>query len=116
LPVTSVVIDNVAGTLRVAGGVASIVADTFAVTGVVASIVIGARLVIFKIFGTCCSVDVLVVVVVSSSVEGVYSENSTLSRRVFIFVRGGIGGLEGKERLERSSLFNHSLKSSLNSC
>jgi hypothetical protein len=59
---------------------------------------------------------VVVVVVVGFIVGGVCGGNSTLGRGVFILVRGGIGGLGDKERLERSSPFNHSSKSSLNSC
>jgi hypothetical protein len=100
----------------VAGSVASIVADTFTVAGVVARIVVSACLVVFKTSSACCSVSVLVVVVVGSSVGGVCDGNSTLGRGVFILVRSGVGGLGDKERLERSSLFNHSSKSSLNSC
>jgi hypothetical protein len=100
----------------VAGSVASIVADVFAVAGVVACIVISTCLVVFKTSSASCGIDVLVVIVVGSSVGDMYGRNSTLGQKVFILVKGGIGGLGGKERLERFSLFNHSVKSSLNFC
>jgi hypothetical protein len=115
-PVAGIVAGNVAGAVEVTNGVASIVADTFTVTGIVTRVVIGTCAVVFKTFGVFCGVAVLVViVVVGSTVGGVCSENSTLGRGVFILVRDGVGGLGDKERLERSSLFNHSSKSSLNS-
>jgi hypothetical protein len=115
-PIASVVAGNIAGTVGIAGGVTSIVVDTFTVTGIIARIIIGTCVVMFKTSDAFCGTAVLVVVVVVGlTVGGVCDENSTLDRGVFILVRGGIGGLRGKERLERFSLFNHSLKSSLNS-
>jgi hypothetical protein len=114
--VAGIVAGNDAVAVEVAGGVASIVADAFAVTGVIAHVAIGACLVVFKISDPCCGVDVLIVVVVGSSIGGVCGGNSTLGLGIFILVRGGVGGLGGKERLDRSSPFNHSSKSSLNSC
>jgi hypothetical protein len=112
-PIAGIITDDVAGTMRVAGSVTSIVTDTFTVAG----IVVGACVIVFKTSGTFCGITVLVVVVVVSfTVGGMCGENSILGRRVFILVRGSIGGLRGKERLERSSSFNHSLKSSLNFC
>jgi hypothetical protein len=114
--VAGVVADDIAVVVGVTGGVASVVADAFAVAGIVARIVIGACLVVFKTSRAYCGVDMLVVVVVGSSVEGVCGGNSTLGREVFILVRGGVEKLGGKERLKRFSLFNYSSKSSLNSC
>jgi hypothetical protein len=116
-PIAGIVTGNVAGNVGIAGSVTSIVVDVFTVTGIVTCIVIGACVVMFKTSDAFCDAAVLVVVVVVGSTVGdVCGGNSTLGRGVFIFVRGGIGGLRGKERLERSSPFNHSLKSSLNSC
>jgi hypothetical protein len=116
-PVAGVAAGDVAGAVGIAGDIASIIADAFTVAGIVAHVVIGACVVVFNTFDAFCGTAVLVIIdVVGSTVGGVCGENSTLSRGVFILVRGGIGGLRGKERLERSSLFNHLLKSSLNSC
>jgi hypothetical protein len=56
----------------------------------------------------------VVVIVVVSSVVGVFGGNSTLGKAVFIGMVGGVGGLGGKERLKRFSPFNHSSKSALN--
>jgi hypothetical protein len=116
--VAGVVAGDVAGAVGVAGGIASVAANTFTVAGVVACVVVGACVVVSKTSGAFCGATVLVVVVVvvSSTVRGVCGENSTLGRGVFILVRGGVGGLGGNERLERSSPFNYSSKSSLNSC
>jgi hypothetical protein len=115
--VAGIIAGDVAGTMGITGGIASVVADAFTVAGVVTRVVVGACVVVSKTSGAFCGAAVLVVVVVvDSTVRGVCGGNSTLGRGVFILVRGGVGGLRGNERLEKSSPFNHSSKSSLNSC
>jgi hypothetical protein len=109
--IAGVFADDVAGTVEVADSVACVIANTYTIAGIVASVVVGVCLAAFKISGACCSIDMLVVVIVSFSVGGMCSENYTLGRGVFILIRDGISELGGKERLERSSLFNYSSKS-----
>jgi hypothetical protein len=116
--VAGIVARDVAGAVEITDGIASVAADAFTVAGVITRVIVSACVVVSKTSGVFCGAAVLVVVVVvvGSTVKGVCGGNNTLGRGIFILVRGGVGGLGGNERLERSSPFNHSLKSSLNSC
>jgi hypothetical protein len=76
--IAGVITSNVADIVGVTDDVASIVADTFVIAGIVAHIVVGTCLVVFKISSACRDIDVLVVVVVSSSIGGMYDKNNTL--------------------------------------
>jgi hypothetical protein len=80
--------------------------NTCNITGIFANIVVSACYINGEMFGTCYAIVVLIVIIiVVFFVVGIFGENSTLSKAVFICIVNSVSRLRGKKRLERSSLF-----------